>query len=188
MSRVTCWLFLAVVLATNAGTAQAPAPPVVGERVRVAYRCHVVPDRAPGCRERDPARMATGRLEGLDGNSLRIRAEPHQEELVIPTASLAELWVVQGTRGHARTGAGLGLMGGALLGGIIGSTQEFCTFSCSPATAIGILVGAPAGLLLGAVVGAALRSDRWRSVSIKDRRIQVEPRLGGIGLRVSVSF
>ena len=188
MSRFLLWLVLAVFLAPNAGMAQTPLPLIEGERVRIAYRCQGEADKPAGCQESGRARIATGRLRALDGNSLRILAEPHQEELVIPTASLADLSVMRGTRGHSLAGAAIGVIAGALFGGVVGSTQEFCVLSCVAATGIGIALGAPAGLLLGAVAGAVIRSDRWRSVSIKDHRIQVEPRLAGIGLTVSVAF
>lgn len=187
MSRIPIWFFLAPFLASNVGTAQTPVPLVEGQRVRVAYRCEAR-GQALDCRESGRARIATGQLQAFDGNSLRIRAQSNNADLLIPTASLTDVWVGEGTRRHFWTGAGIGLLGGALLGGIIGSASEFCLGSCGPATAIGIVVGAPAGLVLGAAVGAAIRSDRWRSASIKNHHIQVEPRLTAIGMTVSLAF
>jgi len=44
-------------------------------------------------------------------------------ELAIPRASIAQLWVVDGRKGNVWTGAKLGLLAGAVIGGVIGSTR-----------------------------------------------------------------
>jgi hypothetical protein len=74
----------------------------------------------------------------MAGDTLRIRAQSGGVELAIPTASIAQVWVVEGRKGNFWAGAGIGLLAGAMIGGVIGSTQEFCLLECSPATLFGV--------------------------------------------------
>jgi hypothetical protein len=105
-------------------------------------------------------------------------------------ASIAHLAYVDGTRGNTLLGAGVGLLGGALLGGVIGSTQSLegsFLFKEGQGPLIGVVLGAPAGLLVGSIIGTLIRSDRWRTVPIVDR-IRVAPRLDALGFTLQVSF
>ncbi len=116
-----------------------------------------------------------------------IRAQSSNAAFVVPTTSLTRLSSGEGTRGHFWAGAGIGLLGGALIGGAIGSTTEFCIDSCSAAQArsdaiaVGVILGASAGFLLGGVIGTLIRSDRSSSIS-------VGPRLDSPGFTVDVRF
>ena len=125
---------------------------------------------------------------------LDIRPQSNNAAFVIPTTSITRMSSAAGTRGHFWAGAGIGLLGGALIGGLIGSTTEFCLDSCTPEEArsgaikAGVILGAPAGLLLGGVIGALIRSDRPSPASFKAHRISVGPRLGAPGFTVDVRF
>ena len=187
MSRFSPWILLPLLCTTNIA-AQIPWTLLEGQRVRVALRCDVAPDPKIECREHRSPQMVTGYLQALAGDTLLIRAKSSDPSLAIPAASVAQLWVVDGKKGNFWKGAGIGLLAGALIGGVIGSTQEFCLLDCGPATAIGVVVGAPAGLLLGGVLGAVVQSDRWRALLGNDRGVSVAPRLDVIGLTVSVAF
>jgi hypothetical protein len=85
-------------------------------------------------------------------------------------------------------GAGLGLLGGALLGAAIGATQEFCIFQCSSAAPIGALVGAPVGLAIGGLIGVATESTRWRRWGGNDVAVHLRAGSGGFGLAMEVRF
>ena len=103
-----------------------------------------------------------------------------------PTTSVTRLSSGEGTRGHFWAGAGIGLLGGALIGGVIGSTTELCLDSCtaeearSGAIKAGVVLGGTAGFLLGGVIGALIRSPR--------SSISVGPRLDAPGFSVAVRF
>jgi hypothetical protein len=44
---------------------------------------------------------------------------------------------------------------------------EYCIMvECGPATLPGLAVGAPVGFLLGGIIGASVRSERWREVPL----------------------
>jgi len=188
MSRFPIWIFVPVLFASKIAAAQTPGTLVEGQRVRVAFRCKLAGDQVIECRERRSPRIVTGHLQAVAGDTLRIRAQSSGAELAIPTASVAQGWVVEGRKGNFWAGAGIGLLAGALIGGVIGSTQELCIFECSPATLFGVIIGAPAGALLGGAVGSQIQSDRWRPLSVNRLGLGVQPRLGAIGLRVSVAF
>ena len=110
------------------------------------------------------------------------------------STSVTRLSSGQGTRGHFWAGAGIGLLGGALIGGAIGSTTELCLDSCTAAQAragaitAGVILGGAAGFLLGGVIGTLIRSDRSSSASLNDHRVSVGPRLDAPGFTVDIRF
>ncbi|MFQ5632196.1 MAG: glycine zipper family protein [bacterium] len=164
-SRLLMSLLLAVFFAPNFGTAQTSRDLLEGQRLRVMYRYKVLNDHAIDCGESSTWRIYTGQFQALDGDTLRIRTESSNIELAIPTGCVVQLWVYEGKKGNPSTGAKIGLAAGLVIGGIIGSTKEFCFLECGDATGVGILIGAPAGTVVGAVIGGgAFRSDRWREV------------------------
>lgn len=194
MLRSSCWLLLLVPLGPNVSVAQTHAAPVEGQRARVAYRCEIARDQPVACGEHRSPTLDTGWFRAVDRDTLRMRLQSSDAEAAIPTAYITQLWVADGTRTHFWAGAGIGLLSGALIGGIIGSTQHpdgsMGSLACSddPATACGVILGAPAGFILGGVVGALIRTDRWRPVPLSHLRMSVGPRLDARALEVSVAF
>src|SRR5256885_5307763 len=84
-----------------------------------------------------------------------IRAQSSNPAFVIPTTSVTRLSSGEGTRGHFWAGAGIGLLGGALIGGAIGATTGFCIDSCSAAqTRSGAII---VGVILRGAAGVFLR-------------------------------
>lgn len=189
MSRFLMSIFLPVLFAPHAGSAQTPAALVEGQRVRVAYRCKVVRVQVIQCRKSRSPRVDTGHVQSLDRDTLRIRGQSSDVDLAIPRASIAQLWVVDGRKGNFWAGAQIGLVAGALIGGVVGATQEFCLIGgCTPATFFGVIIGAPVGAVVGGAVGSRIQSDRWRPLPVNGLGMSVQPRPGAIGLRVSVAF
>jgi len=183
-------MWLLVTFGTNVAQAQTPGTPVEGQRVRVVHGCEIARDQPIECRERRSLRVETGQFRALDGDTLRMRAQSTDAEVAIPTAYVTQVWVADGSRTHFWAGAGIGSLAGALIGGVIGSTQQPAEgLTChSPATACGVALGAPAGFLLGGLIGALIKSDRWRPVPVSHLRMSLEPQLDAPGLKVSVAF
>ena len=185
---------LLVLLAPSVSVAQAPDSLVKWQRVRVITRCLVVPDQPPDCPDSDERWTYIGQLETLDRDNLHLSSETTHTEFVIPRASITHLYLTDGTKGHFWPGAGIGLVGGALIGAVIGSTTEFCVDSCTPdeaqagAIEAGIIIGAPVGFLLGGVVGSLIRSERWRLISINDYLISAAPRISAAGFALDIRF
>lgn len=188
MSRFLMSMFVPVLFAPNAGLGQTPAALVEGQHVRVAYRCKVARAQVIQCRMSRSPRVDTGRIHSVDGDTLRIRRQSSDADLAIPRVAIAQLWVVEGKKGNFWAGAGIGLVAGAVIGGAIGSTQEFCVLTCSSATFFGVIIGAPVGGLLGGAVGSQIQSDRWRPLPVSDLGVSVQPRPSAVGLRVSLAF
>jgi len=188
MLHARTWIVVVLLLAPAQAAAQAPQSPSIGQPVRVSHRCRVTQGTVTECHANRFPRVDTGQIQTIEGDTLRILPQGRVTAFAIPVAAIDGLWVVDGKRGNFVAGAGIGLLAGALLGAVIGSTQEFCIFDCSPATGIGFILGAPVGLVIGGAVGASTRSDRWHGVRLEDLRVSVALRREALGFRASIGF
>ena len=187
MLRLHRSICLAVVLVPASAAAQAPPLPTPGQPVRIAHHCNVDHGRLVDCRHDRSPRVVEGRLRAVDGDTVRVRTS--DGVLAIPAAFVGRTWVVDGTKGSFWAGAGIGLVLGAAVGAAVGSRLEICGLTtCSPATGYGVMVGLPAGFLIGGVIGAAVKSDGWREVGLSSPGVSLVPRPDGIGASVSIGF
>jgi hypothetical protein len=183
MSRFPLWMWLLVTFGPNAAQAQTPRAPGQGQRVRVAHGCEIARDQPIECRDRRSLRVEIGQFLALDGDTLRMRAQSTDAEVAIPMAYVTHVWVADGSRTHFWAGAGIGSLAGALLFGLTAEQNLICSSpSCNAA------FGAAGGFFWGGVVGALVKSDRWRPVPVSNLRMSLEPQLDALGLRVSVAF
>ena len=174
------WIVAPTVGVSSVGASQVAVTRLDGRRVRVLHWCVTADGRREPCTDQ-------GHVHSLSPQTLRLQT-PAGDELVIPRMSIEGLWVADGRRGHFWAGAAIGLLAGGLLGAVIGSTQEFCVWGCSPATALGVLIGVPAGFVLGGVTGIMIRSDRWRGVPVGRPSASIDPRAEAVGIGLSVAF
>src|SRR5881227_3261360 len=119
-----------------------------------------------------------------------IRAQSSNPAFVIHTTSVTRLSSGEGTRGHFWAGAGIGLLGGALIGGAIGSTTEFCIDSCSAAQArsgaiiVGVILGGSASGRPRVYSGCQVLVDLARGVLLETGEDDTMERRGDrVGLR-----
>lgn len=105
-----------------------------------------------------------GHVQAMDEHALTVTSG--KQGLTIPKAGITRLEVAWGKRGHARTGA---IIGGALalvsLVALCADENEDCGSEPGYAALFG------AGLLVGyggfgALVGAAIRTDKWVAVPV----------------------
>jgi hypothetical protein len=159
--RVPSMVLILVVVASAVGAAgEEPPDPstsaaVVGDRVRL---------RMTGER-----RLLTGKVLEIDGAALVLARGREGGTLRVPFASLERLEVAGGRRNRAGTGAAIGFVPGALFGGTVGlyiacSEQVRCS-PVGPVLVGGLLGGAATGAL-GALMGLAIRTDRWQAVPL----------------------
>ena len=136
------------------------------------------------------AYVAGGRVEGTlvttDGQTLTLRGT--REESVVPFDSITRLDVKTRTsRGrHAGRGALLGAGLGFLIG-FVATPEGGCENGRNCNLEAGTILGG-FGSGLGALVGAALPTTRWRSIDTKGLRVSLAPGSRGAALRVAVSF
>jgi hypothetical protein len=170
--RVSSMVLILVVVAGAVGAAgEEPPDPrasaaFVGDRVRL---------RMTG--ERD---LLTGKVLEIDGAALVLARGREggvpgplgsDGVLRVPLASLERLEVVRGRRNRAGMGAAIGFVPGALFGGTVGlyiacSEQVGCS-PVGPVLVGGLLGGAATGAL-GALIGLAIRTDRWQAIPLGD--------------------
>jgi hypothetical protein len=124
-------------------------------------------------------------FEALRGDTLVVVAD---SAMYCPLASVVRLDLYRGRGGHPWTGAALGFVAGAIAGGaaaIISCENTLC--SVGPDVVLGGAgIGGLAGGLLGAGVGALIKTDRWEEVPLDQLRVSVAPRRDGLALTVTV--
>jgi hypothetical protein len=148
-----------------------------GDLVRIAFPCHGADQ--PLC----PS--TTWVFERQAGDQLEVRHPGDRTAERIPLGLRTRIEVLDGTHGNAGTGLLLGLVAGAGAGIVLSS-------SCAEGEDQGICQGlalvtaVPGGVLLGVIIGAATRSDRWRTVFVPDHPtldLHAGPRGVSVGLR-----
>jgi hypothetical protein len=115
-------------------------------------------------------------LTTVAGDSLRIERDAAAGPITFAASDVTSLEQYAGSRGHAGTGALVGMTLGAVAGvaGMVAFCQNFALLSqpdCSRSDAIesgalGGITGAAVGSLLGALVGVAVRTDKWEAVNV----------------------
>ena len=152
-------------------TAQEPPPVTVGDRVRVTA--------ALGVRE------LVGTYIAVRGDTLELESEATL--LAIPMASVTRLEVVAGRKSGLVKGGIVGLM----VGVGIGVAKVSGCGSGDDCFDAGLWLSAPplAGMLLGGVVGALIKTDRWEEVPLDRLRVSFGPqRDGRLGFGASARF
>jgi hypothetical protein len=120
-----------------------------GAQVRLALR-----DR--------PDHWLVGIVVGQSGDSLRLNERGSHTLLAVPTERLAALQVSRGRRSHATLGALLGLTAGAAFG-VIATAADPAINTDARGYAVAAGFFGAMGLGAGALVGWAVRSERWES-------------------------
>ena len=175
----------AAVLAAVAVAGGDAAPlgwPIAGEKVRVTTRAG---------RSRE-----SGVVVRTDADSLTVSLGRGQPPVRIPLASVERLEVARGRRTTAREGALVGGLAGGVLGGLVagGITKTLCEIGsdCRVETAQASLVGAglfgAAGAAAGALIGLAMKTDRWERLPVDRVRVGIRPAPSGAGVQVSLAW
>ena len=129
----------------------------------------------------------TGTLARIDADTLVVGARAIAVEWV------TRLEVVRGQKSHLLQGMGIGLLAGAAVGAVAiassGDLDNCDPFSPTTCVLIGAGLGAAVGIPVGALIGLAVRTDRWEEVPLDQLRVSFGPqRAGRFGLGFSVAF
>jgi hypothetical protein len=118
--------------------------------------------------------------------------DPAQPPLRLSPQQVAKLEVVRGRRSHWRQGAVIGFVPGALIMFAFVRSLDECYRDCgydTEAVGYGLAGGAIAGTV-GALIGLAVKSDRW--VPVEARRpklaLSLAPAKGGFRADLLLSF
>ncbi len=146
----------------------------------------------PGARVRvySPDRL-TGTIETLSSDTLVLKTEASRWRVIsrqaIPFASITRLEVTRGKKSKWLVGAGVGLgLGAAATVYFLAAFCDDVDTSCDGNTYLGIfaLIALPPAIV-GAVIGALIKVDRWEDLPLDQIRVSLRPN-GHLGLAASV--
>jgi hypothetical protein len=124
-------------------------------------------------------------LDAVGGDTLLLGGDAVR---AIPLTSVERLEVFEGRHGHPWRGAWIGGLAGVVGG--IPAMYAICTYAaCEVAGLVGgaAAFGA-AGALIGAGIGALIKTDKWEEVPLDGLRVSIATRGGGVGVGVRLSF
>ena len=156
------------------------ASPLVGQELEVGDRVRVT---APTVSE-EPV---VGTYWGIrDDMSLVLTTGDVDEPVAVPLNAVEQMEAVTGTRGHFWAGALLGALGfGAAFFAIAAASDSELVhedYGAAAAGGMGLLVGAP----IGGLVGALVRSDVWEPVELPAKPMVAVHPTGRFSLGVSI--
>ncbi len=149
-------------------TAQVPLQP--GERVRVTgHLCQTFFSNCGGARPEH----SVGTFVTWNADTLVM--ESNGDIIALPLDSVTTLEVSVGRKSHAGVGAGIG----GLTGAVIGATVSLATcdgfFPPHVCALVGGFVFGAGGALVGVIVGASKKTERWVSVPLNRLRVSFGP-------------
>jgi hypothetical protein len=184
MRAVTSMLTVSLLVPLAALSAQEQPPVEAGSRIRVT---------APTV----GADELVGMCVEVDATRLRVQAEEQASPLTISLTDVTRLEVSQGRKSNALAGLGIGFLGGAAIGAVLGSAagreeggpETLCTGDKTECAVFGAAVGGVAFGAIGAGIGALAKTERWEEVPLDRLRVSIVPlRDGRFALGLSVRF
>jgi hypothetical protein len=171
---------LALLQTFDVAWAQGPSGVASGTRVRIT-------EFESGKRKPHAGTVVTA---GRDEVVLRL--DGSEEIMPFAVTRIARFDVSRGMKGHTGAGIGLGLLAGASAGALVGVNQ--CG-TCGGGESDGLAkalnaliwsgIGGGAGMLVGGIIGARHKTERWEEVPSSRWRLTAGPRRGGFGLVLS---
>ena len=155
---------------------------------------------APGARIKVRAQEThIGTLLTLDSVALVLRQDGMQDTLSVPRETIRRLEVSAGRKSAAGKGARIGGIAGGGLGLLAGAAAaienpcdgpSFCLDLFGPEDIpLFVVVAGGTGAVVGALIGALGRTDRWTEVPVDGLRVGIVPlRDGTIGFALSRTF
>jgi hypothetical protein len=133
-----------------------------------------------------------GTVVAMSADSVVVRLDESGKRAPFAWAGLSQIDVSRGNHGHAAAGVGIGLLGGAGIGALIGaiSTQRS---SDNLEKAMNTLawsgIGAVVGMIAGGIIGANHKTEKWTEVEVESISISAGASCdGGVALILGVHF
>jgi len=170
-------------------------PPVVGQSstpLRLGQRVWIRPSTTSGTLEAG----VKGTVEGMTGDSLRIRPTPGAPAVSVEVGPRTRLFLFTGRKSSTNRGAfiggGIGVLVGAIIGYVAGddcSTNATLCFGSDVAAGTGAMGGGLVGAVGGAILGALSSHDTWARIGWNGAvHPVVAPSPRGLGLGVLLAF
>jgi hypothetical protein len=161
---VTLVIVLGMATGRSASSQSLTGPAAIGLGAQPGARVRVFqPDSATG------AQAGTVVAVGQDG--MAVRRDHPGDSLAIGFARIDRLDLSRGRHGHALIGLGVGVVGGALVGGVLGASSGnsggYQVFNKHDDTILGAVVGGLVGAVIGPIIGALVRTERWHTVWLR---------------------
>jgi hypothetical protein len=140
---------------------------------------------------------SVGTVAALETDTLTVKVEERAVALYVPLADITKLEVRRGQKSNAGKGALIGLGVGVVVGGVLGFNlceMDETKSGCEIHEHIfgSLMSGAFFGLLgggIGALIGAASKTDRWETVPLNNIRVSLTPIIPhGFGATVRVRW
>jgi hypothetical protein len=157
-------------------TAQSRSPQSEGARVRIT---------APSV----GTRPLVGTLVGIESDALKLDVEGALESRVVPRSAVTKLEFSQGRKRNTMKGAWIGLATGAVAGGALAAAYASSDGGPVNAEFVPLVAGVygAAGMALGALIGAMVKSERWREADLEGPLVSVgSVPGGGVGFSIHV--
>ena len=153
--------------------AQAPLGVAPGDRVRITEF------------ESGKSKPHAGTVVSAGRDEFVLKLDGSEETMPFALTRIARVELSRGMKGHTRAGIGLGLLAGASAGALVGSNQ--CgTCGGEEGKGLDVLfwggIGGGTGMLIGGIIGARHKTERWEEVPSSRWRLTAGPRRGGFGL------
>jgi hypothetical protein len=156
-----------------------------------------VPVLVPGARVRITESNVTqrGTILTAGADTVTLRPDRREETIAISRTGITRVELSRGLHGHTGAGIGLGFLAGlgvcALVGynscGTCGGGEDDQTTKMLSALAWGGILGG-AGILVGGVIGAHHKTDRWEEVPSSRWRVAGVPSRGGFAVALARSW
>lgn len=186
MRRLIVFGTVALLMTPSVAWAQEPPAVVPGARVRIT-------ESGTGGRG-----LLRGTVVTMSADTVVLRFDRGGEAVPISLARVSRIEVSRGSKRHTAAGLGLGFLAGAGTGALVGALTCESSSTCTGGsdgslTGIHALlwggVGAAVGTLVGGVIGASHKTERWERVSSSHWGLTIGPgRQGGFALAVSLRF
>ena len=184
MPRVMAILMTLMFVLPSDGSSQAVPSP--GDRIRI---------------KQVDGTVLTGTLAALSPETIQLSVGSDDRMVEVPVEGIEALEISLGRQHNYPKYFSLTLAAASIVGAMIGfiayEDSEPCSFLCIPDTrtqyiALGFAGGALVGLLLGELIGSAVREERWNPLALPAPAasgLTIRPVIGsGVGFAASVRF
>jgi hypothetical protein len=145
-------------------------PPLLAQTLSPNARVRITTDQS----------RTVGVFVEATGESIALRPEGSDEVLTIDLEAVRRVETSLGKRSHAGKGVLIGGLIGAGVAALVNANREASDFLVEDREGLTVIMSTVAGVGLGALVGAMIRTERWDDVDMEKLAIDVSINRGRI--------